>query len=146
MDFGVKDSMNMGAVMAPAACELIAQHFADFSRAPKEYDAVITGDLGLVGQRALLDLLKEKNIDIEAQHMDCGIEIYDSNVQDVGSGGSGCGCSAVTLSAYILKMLEDGTWKRVLFVPTGALLSKTSFNEGMTVPGVAHGVVLEAIA
>ncbi len=136
----------MGACMAPAACDLIAANLQDFGRKPEDYDKIITGDLGLVGQRALLDLLKEKNIDIEAQHMDCGIEIYDSNVQDVGSGGSGCGCSAVTLSAYILKMLEDGTWKRVLFVPTGALLSKTSFNEGMTVPGVAHGVVLEAIA
>lgn len=146
VDYGIKDSLNMGACMAPAACDLIAANLQDFGRKPEDYDKIITGDLGLVGQRALLDLLKEKNIDIEAQHMDCGIEIYDSNVQDVGSGGSGCGCSAVTLSAYILKMLEDGTWKRVLFVPTGALLSKTSFNEGMTVPGVAHGVVLEAIA
>ena len=80
---------------------------------------------------------------MENQHMDCGIEIYDSNAQDGGSGGSGCGSSAVTLSAYILKMLEEGVWKRVLFVPTGALLSKTSFNEGMTVPGIAHGIVLE---
>ena len=99
-----------------------------------------------MGQRALIDLLREKNIDIEKRHVDCGIEIYDGNIQDVGSGGSGCGCSAVTLSAYILKMLEESVWKRVLFVPTGALLSKTSFNEGMTVPGIAHGIVLESVA
>lgn len=145
VDYGIKDSLNMGVCMAPAACDLIAANLKDFGRKPEEYDRIITGDLGLVGQRALIDLLKEKNIDIEAQHMDCGIEIYDCNTQDVGSGGSGCGCSAVTLSAYILKMLEEGVWKRVLFVPTGALLSKTSFNEGMTVPGVAHGVVLESI-
>lgn len=143
VDYGIKDSMNMGACMAPAACELIAANLQDFGRTPEDYDRIITGDLGLVGQRALIDLLKEKNIDIENKHMDCGIEIYDSNAQDVGSGGSGCGCSAVTLSAYILKMLEEGVWKRVLFVPTGALLSKTSFNEGMTVPGIAHGIVLE---
>lgn len=146
VDYGVKDSLNMGVCMAPAACDLIAANLRDFKRKPEDYDKIITGDLGLVGQRALLDLLKEKNIDIEAQHMDCGIEIYDCNTQDVGSGGSGCGCSAVTLSAYILKMLEEGVWKRVLFVPTGALLSKTSFNEGMSVPGVAHGVVLESIS
>lgn len=143
VDYGIKDSLNMGACMAPAACELIAANLQDFGRKPEDYDKIITGDLGLVGQRALLDLLKEKNIDIENQHMDCGIEIFDCNVQGVGSGGSGCGCSAVTLSAYILKMLEEGVWQRVLFVPTGALLSKTSFNEGMTVPGIAHGVVLE---
>lgn len=146
VDYGIKDSLNMGACMAPAACELIAANLKDFGRKPEDYDRIITGDLGLVGQRALLDLLKEKNIDIESRHMDCGIEIYDCGTQDVGSGGSGCGCSAVTLSAYILKMLEEGVWKRVLFVPTGALLSKTSFNEGMTVPGIAHGVVIERAA
>ncbi len=146
VDYGIKDSMNMGACMAPAACELIAANLKDFGRTPEDYDKIITGDLGLVGQRALIDLLKEKNINIEDQHLDCGIEIYDGSSQDVGSGGSGCGCSAVTLSAYILKMLEEGVWKRVLFVPTGALLSKTSFNEGMTVPGIAHGIVLESTA
>lgn len=145
VDYGIKDSLNMGACMAPAACELIAANLQDFGRKPEDYDRIITGDLGLVGQRVLLDLLKEKNMDIENQHMDCGIEIYNCGAQDVGSGGSGCGCSAVTLSAYILKMLEEGVWKRVLFVPTGALLSKTSFNEGMSVPGVAHGVVLESV-
>ena len=143
VDYGIKDSLNMGACMAPAACDLIAANLRDFGREPADYDRIITGDLGLVGQRVLLDLLKERNIDIESRHMDCGIEIYDCGAQDVDSGGSGCGCSAVTLSAYILKMLEEGVWKRVLFVPTGALLSKTSFNEGMTVPGIAHGVVLE---
>lgn len=132
--------------MAPAACDLIAANLRDFGRKPEDYDKIITGDLGLVGQRALIDLLREKNIDIEKRHVDCGIEIYDGNIQDVGSGGSGCGCSAVTLSAYILKMLEESVWKRVLFVPTGALLSKTSFNEGMTVPGIAHGIVLESVA
>ena len=146
VDYGIKDSLNMGACMAPAACDLIAANLRDFGRRPEDYDKIITGDLGLVGQRVLLDLLKGKNIDIVNQHMDCGIEIYNCDGQDVGSGGSGCGCSAVTLSAYILKMLEEGVWKRILFVPTGALLSKTSFNEGMTVPGIAHGVVLESIA
>ena len=145
VDYGIKDSMNMGCCMAPAACELIAANLQDFDRKPEDYDKIITGDLGYVGQRALIDLLKEKHIDIEERHMDCGIEIYDNGLQDTGSGGSGCGCSAITLSAYILKMLEEGAWKRVLFVPTGALLSKTSFNEGLTVPGVAHGVVLESL-
>ena len=138
----MKDSMNMGACMAPAASSLICQHFADFGRTPEDYDRIITGDLGLVGQRVLLDMLAEKGFDLSGKHMDCGIEIYDEK-QDAHAGGSGCGCSAVVLSALILKKLEEGEWKRVLFVPTGALLSKTSFNEGKSIPGIAHALVLE---
>lgn len=144
MDYGLKDSMNMGACMAPAAADTIYQNLKDFGRQPSDYDKIITGDLGTVGQHVLIDLLNEKDFDISGQHMDCGIEIYDAKEQDTHAGGSGCGCSAVTLSAYILKKIEEGVWKRVLFVPTGALLSKTSFNEGQTVPGIAHGVVMEA--
>ncbi len=143
VDYGVKDSMNMGACMAPAAAEIIMQHMKDFNAKSEDYDRIITGDLGKVGQEILIDLLLQKGINIEKQHMDCGIEIYDGDTQDTHAGGSGCGCSAVVLSAYILKKLEEGTWKKVLFIPTGALLSKTSFNEGQSVPGVAHAVVLE---
>ena len=143
VDFGLKDSMNMGACMAPAAADTISRHLEDFGRSPEEYDRIITGDLGKVGQRALLDLLLEKDIDISRQHMDCGIEIYDGEKQDTHAGGSGCGCSAAVLSALVLKMVEEGKWKRVLFCPTGALLSKTSFNEGKNVPGIAHCVVIE---
>ena len=145
-DYGIRDSMNMGAAMAPAAANLIIQNFKDFGRTPKDYDLIVTGDLGYVGQEILWKLVKDGGYDISKNHTDCGIEIFDQEEQGTQSGGSGCGCSAVTLSAYILKMLEEGIWKRVLFVPTGALLSKTSFNEGMTVPGIAHGIVLESTA
>ena len=93
----------------------------------------------------LVDLLRERGIDISKQHIDCGIEIFDGESQDTHAGGSGCGCSAVTLSAYVLKQLEEENWKKVLFMPTGALLSKTSFNEGRSVPGIAHAVVLESV-
>lgn len=145
VDYGLKDSMNMGACMAPAAASTIEQHLIDFNSQPEDYDKIITGDLGKVGQRVLIDLLREKGIDISAQHMDCGIEIYDADSQDTHAGGSGCGCSAVTLSAYILKQLEEKNWKKVLFMPTGALLSKTSFNEGKSVPGIAHGLIIESV-
>ena len=145
VDFGLKDSMNMGACMAPAAADTIRQHLKDFGRRPEDYDKIITGDLGSVGQTVLLDLLEREGIDISGNHMDCGIEIYDSREQDTHAGGSGCGCSAVVLSAYILKMLEEGVWKRVLFAPTGALLSRTSFNEGQAVPGISHCIVLESM-
>ncbi len=144
VDYGLKDSMNMGACMAPAAASTLEQHFIDFASQPSDYDKIITGDLGKIGQRVLIDLLGEKGYDISGQHMDCGIEIFDGDSQDTHAGGSGCGCSAVTLSAYILKQLEEGNWKKVIFMPTGALLSKTSFNEGKSVPGIAHGLVIEA--
>ena len=137
VDYGLKDSMNMGACMAPAAASTL-------ERQPEDYDKIITGDLGKVGQKVLFDLMKEKNFDISEQHMDCGMEIFDEATQDTHAGGSGCGCSAVTLSAYILKQLEEHNWKKVLFMPTGALLSKTSFNEGKSVPGIAHALVLES--
>lgn len=128
--------------MAPAAASTLEQHFIDFGSRPEDYDKIITGDLGKVGQTVLIDLMKEKGYDISEQHMDCGIEIYDGQSQDTHAGGSGCGCSAVTLSAFILKQLEENNWKKVLFMPTGALLSKTSFNEGKSVPGIAHALVL----
>ena len=143
VDFGIKDSMNMGAAMAPAAKEVIRQHFEDFGRSEKEYDRIITGDLGTVGQKILIDLLLKDGYDISKIHLDCGIEIFDAERQNTGAGGSGSEWSAVTLSAYFLKQIEDGTLKRILFVPTGALLSTVSFNEGMTVPGIAHAVVIE---
>lgn len=146
VDFGLKDSMNMGACMAPAAAEIIEVHLQDFQRDIEYYDKIITGDLGEVGKTVLLDLLDKKGYDISQRHMDCGIEIFDGNTQDTHAGGSGCGCCAVTLSAYILKQLEEKNWKRVLFVPTGALMNKTSFNEGKTVPGIAHAIILEHIA
>ncbi len=143
VDYGLKDSMNMGACMAPSAASTLEQHFTDWNSKPEDYDKIITGDLGSVGQTVLIDLLREKGYDIASRHMDCGIEIFDAKTQDTHAGGSGCGCSAVTLSAYILKQIEEGNWKKVLFMPTGALLSKTSFNEGQSVPGISHALVLE---
>lgn len=143
VDYGIKDSMNMGAAMAPAAADVIAANLSDFGRKPQDYDKIITGDLGTIGQEILIDLLKHKGYDISGVHMDCGIEIYDADAQGTGAGGSGCGCSAVTLSARFLKQVEEGKYHRILFVPTGALLSTVSFNEGKNVPGIAHAVVIE---
>lgn len=143
VDYGVKDSMNMGAAMAPAAANTIDIHFRDFHRTPDDYDLIVTGDLGIVGRELLLDLLKEKGYDLTEKHFDCGIAIFDDDTQDTHSGGSGCGCSAVTLAGYLLPKLESGEFKRILFMPTGALLSTVSFNEGQSIPGICHAVVLE---
>ena len=145
VDMGAKDSMNMGAAMAPAAFHTIEQNLEDFQVNETWYDKIITGDLGEIGRTILLEFMKEKGRDLSEIHMDCGMTIYDKDKQDTHAGGSGCGCAAVTLCSYILPKIQDGTWKRVLYVPTGALLSNISFNEGQTIPGIAHGVVLEHI-
>ena len=142
-DYGCKDSQNMGACMAPAACDTIIRNLEDFERKEEDYDRIITGDLGYVGQSILFDLMREKEYDIKERHMDCGMTIFDQSRQDTHAGGSGCGCAAATLSAYILPAIASGEWKRVLFVPTGALMSTVSYNEGASVPGIAHGIVLE---
>ena len=129
--------------MAPAACNTIVRHLKDFGRTPKDYDCIFTGDLGYIGQSILIDLVKKEGYDIIENHHDCGMLIFEQRTQDTHSGGSGCGCAASTLSAYILPKVESGQWKRVLFVPTGALMSTVSYNEGKSVPGIAHAVVLE---
>lgn len=143
VDYGLKDSQNMGACMAPAACDTIVRNLEDFSRRETDYDRIITGDLGYIGQSILFDLVGKQGRDIKSNHMDCGMTIFDQKTQDTHAGGSGCGCAATTLSAYILPKLESGEWRRVLFVPTGALMSTVSYNEGESVPGIAHGIVLE---
>ena len=148
VDRGICDANNMGAAMAPAAFHTVMQNLKDLEITKKQlesgwYDKIITGDLGAVGQKALLDFMKSSGHDITGKHMDCGLEIYDRGEQDVHSGGSGCGCSAVTLCAHILPKLMRGEWNRVLFVPTGALLSTVSYNEGQSIPGIAHAVMLE---
>ena len=142
-DLGITDANNMGAAMAPAAADTICQNLKDFGRRPEDYDHIITGDLGSVGREILIDLLKKEGYDISEMHLDCGMLIYESKAQGTGAGGSGCGCSAVTLAGHFLKQVEQGKLQRILFVPTGALLSTVSFNEGKTVPGIAHGVVIE---
>lgn len=143
VDYGVRDSMNMGACMAPAAADVIYQCLEDLNMKPSQFDHIITGDLGSVGSSILLKLLLDNGYDIAKQHLDCGLLIFDNEKQDTHSGGSGCGCSAVTLAGYILHNLKERIWNRILFVPTGALLSTVSYNEGQTIPGTAHAIVIE---
>ena len=109
VDYGIKDSQNMGACMAPAASFVIANHLRDMQRKPEDYDQIITGDLGSVGQKLLFDLMLDEGYDISKVHMDCGMTIFDSETQDTHAGGSGCGCAAVTLCGYIMNQLETKT-------------------------------------
>lgn len=143
VDYGFKDAQNMGGCMAPAACDTIVRNQSDFGEEAKNYDQIVTGDLGFIGSSILMDLLKEKGVDLQGKYMDCGMTIFDQQTQDTHAGGSGCGCAAVTLGAFVLPKIISGEWKKVLFVPTGALMSTVSFNEGESIPGIAHGIILE---
>ncbi len=139
-DLGIKDANNMGAAMAPAAFQTIQAHMQDFNRTPEDFDLIVTGDLGQVGKELLLELGKRNGLSLGGKLADCGTLVFDNTVQDVHSGGSGCGCSAITLCGYLLNQLNEGKLKRILFCGTGALLSPTSTQQGLPIPGVCHGI------
>ena len=139
-DLGIKDANNMGAAMAPAAYETIRAHFEDLSTAPEDFDLIVTGDLGQLGKDVLLELSKRDGLSLGGKLTDCGTLVFDQTTQDVHSGGSGCGCSAITLCGYLLNQLDTGKLKRILFCGTGALLSPTSTQQGLPIPGVCHAL------
>ena len=138
-DLGVKDANNMGAAMAPAAYQTIRAHLEDLGSSPEDYDRIITGDLGRMGKELLLELARRDGLSLGGKLEDCGCLVFGED-QDVHAGGSGCGCSAITLCGSLLDKLNSGKWKRILFCGTGALLSPTSTQQGLPIPGVCHGV------
>ncbi len=142
VDLGISDANNMGAAMAPAAADTIVTHLSDMQRTVEDYDMIVTGDLGRFGTQMLFTLCKDHDVDLSGRHIDCGNLIYPVE-EKYNCGGSGCGCSAVTLSAYLLNLIEHGDVKRMLFLATGALLSPGSSMQGDSIPGIAHAVVLE---
>ena len=139
-DLGVKDANNMGAAMAPAAYTTIKHHFDDLKVSVEDYDLIITGDLGQTGQELLLTLARNDGLSLGGKLVDCGTTVFDLQKQDVHSGGSGCGCSAITLCGYFLDKLAHKKLKKILFCGTGALLSPTSTQQGLPIPGVCHAV------
>ncbi len=142
VDFGVKDTNYMGAAMAPAAADTLRAHFEDTGRGPGDYDLIVTGDLAKYGRQLTIDLLKKEGYDIEDRFMDCGCEVY-SEEQDVHAGASGCACSAVVLAGYLLQKMEEGEFQRILMASTGALHSTISSQQGDSIPGIAHAIVIE---
>lgn len=141
-DLGIKDANNMGAAMAPAAYSTIRAHFDDMHTAPEDFDLIVTGDLGQLGKEMLLELSKRDGVSLGGKLTDCGTLVFDNTVQDVHSGGSGCGCSAITLCGYFLGHLASGKLKKILFCGTGALLSPTSTQQGLPIPGICHAVCI----
>jgi stage V sporulation protein AD len=141
-DWKIKDTENMGAAMAPAAAETIAVYLEDTGESLQGMDAIVTGDLGCFGSELLLELMVDHGHDISSRHMDCGTMIYPHE-EGLEMGGSGCGCSASVFCGYLYTKLSAGEYERILFVPTGALLSPTSALQGESIPGIAHAILVE---
>jgi len=144
VDMGIKDANNMGAAMAPAAAAVLVKHFRDLNIQPSYYYVIATGDLGKIGSELLLKLMEEEGYNLHANHTDCGMMIYDMEKQDVHAGGSGCGCAAATFAGYFYKQLMRGEIKKMLLVPTGALHSVATAQQGESIPAIAHAVAIES--
>ncbi len=145
IDFGVNDVNDMGAVMAPAAMNTMLAHFRDTNSTPDDYDLIVTGDLGKLGSEILVDLMEDEGIKLGLNYNDCG-QMYFTRNQNTLSGGSGCGCSATVFNSFIMKKLREGGYRRVLFMPTGALMSPTASQQGETIPAICHAIVVESEA
>ena len=141
-DLGIKDANNMGAAMAPSALSTIRSHFDDLNTGPEDFDLIVTGDLGQLGKELLLELAQKSGVPLGGKLTDCGTLVFDNTRQDVHSGGSGCGCSAITLCGDLLTKLSTGQLRKILFCGTGALLSPTSTQQGLPIPGVCHAVCI----
>lgn len=143
VDLGVKDPFNMGTAMAPAAVDTITAHFNDTGRSPSDYDLIVTGDLAGVGHPLAKELLMRDGVNMDDTIFnDCGLMVYDVQKQKVQAGGSGCACSAVVTYGHLLKKLNKGELNRILVCATGALLSPLSYQQGESIPCIAHAVAI----
>ena len=144
VDMGVNDECNMGGAMAPAAIDTLETLFRDTRTTPQDYDLIVTGDLGAIGHSVVKDLMARDGFNMDSRYTDCGLLLFDREKQDMHAGGSGAGCSASVLCAYLLPGLKSRRWKRMIFAPTGALQSPTTVFQKETMPAVCHAVVLSA--
>lgn len=142
-NWGIKDAFDLGSAMAPAAADTIAAHLTQTGRSVSDFDMIVTGDLSAVGSPIVEELLYEKGFDISSVHHDCGLMLYRPN-QQIFAGGSGCACSALVTYGYLVDELSRGNLNRILMIATGALHNPIMVQQKEPIPGIAHGVVLEA--
>lgn len=145
-DFGITDANHMGAVMAPAAGDVIYNHLKDTKRNLDYYDLILTGDLGIYGKNILKDyMMTSYNIELKDNYNDCGTMLYDLDNQPVLAGGSGPVCSALVIFGYIYKEMLKRKLKKVLIVPTGAIFSPTFTFQKESIPSIANAISLEVV-
>ena len=143
-DVDYKNAFDLGGAMAPSAIETLLTHFEDFKTTPSDYDLILTGDLSQIGRSMVSNALNTQFKSVK-NYDDCGLIVYDYFEQDVFSGGSGCGCSAVVTCGYIKEKLLNGELKKVLICPTGALMNQTTTLQKESIPAISHAFVLEVV-
>lgn len=144
IDKGINDANNMGAAMTPAVCDTFVRFFKESKTHPDDYDLIITGDLGHEGASILREFMSIEGYPLEENYTDCGILIFDKEKQDTHAGGSGCGCSASVVSAYVLPEMEKKHYKNVIFVASGAMMSPDMIKQGESIPAIGHLLVFES--
>ncbi|WP_199731691.1 stage V sporulation protein AD [Cohnella endophytica] len=145
MDLGIKDPFNMGAAMTPAAVDTIQGHLQDTGREPGYYDLIVTGDLASVGHPLANEMLRRNGVQMEqTKFLDCALMIFDVEKQKVQAGASGCACSAIVTYGHLLKRIQKGELRRILVVATGALHSPLTYQQGESIPCIAHAVAIES--
>ncbi len=138
VDLGITDINNMGAAMAPAAYDTLTKYFSQTGKSPLDFDLILTGDLGKEGHSIICDFMKNAGYDMYRSYNDCGLMLYNADIQDMHAGGSGCGCSASVIAGHIMKRFEKKTINDILYIATGALMSPSSLQQGRSIPGIAH--------
>lgn len=137
VDGGQKNPLFMGAAMAPAARDTIERHLTNTNSRMADYDVIMTGDLGKIGLSILKEMFQDENSGVILQ--DAGAQFYGED-EFFKAGASGAGCSAAVFFSHVFNQLKSGVYKRVLLVATGALLSPLTFQQGETIPCIAHAI------
>ncbi len=143
IDYGQDNPFHMGAAMAPAAYSTITTHLKKRNQKISDYDVIFTGDLGKIGLKLLKAMFAEDGI--KSEELDIlrdGGEEYFGEDERFQAGASGAGCSASVFYSYVDLQMRTGRYKNVLLVATGALLSPLSYQQGETIPCIAHALEL----
>ncbi|MFA7119937.1 MAG: hypothetical protein WC277_00485 [Bacilli bacterium] len=137
IDSGIKDVHNMGAIMAPSAVDTLINFLNKSKTTVKDYDLILTGDLGKVGSEIFKAVLqKEYKIKI-TNHLDAGATLYKNFEY---SGASGPSVLPLTL---VTKILTNNKYKKILYLATGSLHSTLLVNQKNSIPTLTHALYLE---
>lgn len=142
VDYGIKDSSNMGAVMAPSAAETLNKHLTELNRNIDYYDLIVTGDLGKLGSQLFLTLIKEKYSYIPNSYLDAASIIYTEEQPETFQGGSG---PVVIPLVLFDKLLKEKKYNKILLLATGSLHNPLMVNLKKTIPGITHAISIEVI-
>lgn len=136
VDSYIKDTYNMGAVMASSTYKTLKEHLKNTNTTIKDYDLILTGDLGKVGANILKELLHKEGIKL-TNYIDAGSILYKDNEI---SGASGPACLPLIL---FYNILNNKKYKKILLLATGSLHSPEMVNQKETIPAITHALTIE---